>query len=1550
MKARISGKARMMLSITALALLLIVSVTTNLALGNPVESKQVEHLFEFELWVGTELEITLENDSLKTRLILDNETGIFNQKIVLFDSNQNELVSNLTDQDGFALFNSSSASKAEFLGNKSIYLNPSEAILGVVEISDFSIDTNSVNVFDSILLETWFTGPVESITNVSFIIMHSDGEVVYHTAIQDNDRYYFELQAEKTGLYIWKAIYAFSQDTLIAHSRPEISVQVIPAQPGLTILYTSITNVSATKFIVTANITAKNSVAEDIVAKLTAPSEVNVSDEVQTLDKIEPGETVELAWTLDVLGCGVFSMDIGVHNSESVFEYLNLSVPCNDMNISIETIQMPAESGKPVKWKKKLTLISNESKLSAVNVSLPKIAENISFRETGVIIETENEKRIEMSVPVLEGELTELEVDYETQAPTVEETVVVPLSSEDGYLKQVDVWGVDEIHYQNVQIMISFPEQLYGWLEIKWINGTVPLFDEPTIIHNSITGDTNARFQVNFLDMSGNGIPDTVSMIVPTLSGQSFTFGGKSCMYWVESVSWGASGAKGSGIFSYSYDSWDFEDCPGSYECVMNNISTDTRYINTGSGSAAAGDGFIRISNYAQRNCETPSSGSFTYYSARLNQTLGTGVTQGPYWECGSTGSPNTCAMTDTDGFNGTEFNCTSVQGAAYADNAGKVIIIVDTFNVNYTWCWTAVEPIITNNTVDPTPNGWGTNFNFSAAVEDQADENDWATLYAWHTSVVDPETLQPTNWSFVDKGNATNTSVPYLVEIFYNNYTCDNITNTMYYKFNATDEDTSGNWTSETGVKIFSIIEDSLSVTNVTPSFNQSINRSVALNFTSKFWDDTRNSTPTYLEDTPYTAFTSVSKYSSNDSFQTYYDGTNTSGYLLKELVNNTAGWCQNFFYVGQNYWKSGSLSATCYVDIETGGDLEWNAVPFWLMGDLSNSYIGTPDGSQNFTQQQDISFTGTVEDDCDDVKTDTSGFATLYNISQGTSSYLCSPVSDSFSCSRSLPITAPTGWYNVKLITYSEGTENKKYWNGSNTETNAFYLNAYRDVFNQSVDPSSAYYTYENWNFSVAAISGDTVPMDVKLYLKKGSDDFAECSENICLNITPTRCVNCINSTIYWYRNFTDTDVGTWFYKIVFVNNNTGATEDETSGTDSFDVNQPSVDTVYLENITQDPASAQWGGTEFKFNVTVNSTGSSNVTVFLWTGPSFTGPWGLVNQTNYSIPPGGWQELNFTTEFSCGDVGTNYFFFNATDFNASFNESTPQSFEITKDTVLMEYTVGHGSTANRSGDQTDLLVFKAQNINGTILTNFPIEYKITTDNTSYYSDSNFVILTNSTGHAEFYFNATCQGEYSGAPKFLKGEQQWKALINDSELGCYYQNDTSGFLSRNLFVWGDLANSITFPDGSENFTSWDTVLLQGYIDNDCGESMTISESSVWFNLSSGSYQTACTDITRTGANVYYCNWHPTQEAVYGWYNITMYSETNSSWSNETFIQPPETFYLTTLPELFDANITPRSAPWGTNFSFDLKVKDNLDDTVNVTLETQVLGGSWSVI
>ncbi|MCK5387635.1 MAG: hypothetical protein KAJ39_10620, partial [Gammaproteobacteria bacterium] len=412
-----------------------------------------------------------------------------------------------------------------------------------------------------------------------------------------------------------------------------------------------------------------------------------------------------------------------------------------------------------------------------------------------------------------------------------------------------------------------------------------------------------------------------------------------------------------------------------------------------------------------------------------------------------------------------------------------------------------------------------------------------------------------------------------------------------------------------------------------------------------------------------------------------------------------------------------------------------------------------------------------------------------------------------------------------------------------------------------------------------------------------------------------------------------------GTWFYQIRMINNLTGVVETQTSGTDSFSVNDYDAENIIFNDIVQDPASAQWGGSDFSFSTTVNTSSSYNLTVGLWYGPSASGPWSQINSTNWTNPPGGFQNFNTTTQFNCDDIGSNYYFFNASDGHGTTNLTTPTMFNVTKDYIYLDYTLGDGEDANRSGSQSSPLVFYAENANGTTMLTFPIKYTITTNNVTDYSDDNFIINTNSSGYSNFNFDATCTNISSGEPKFLVGEQQWKASLNDSELTCYFQNDSSDYQSRNLFVYGDITLDFTTPDGSEgNYTQEQTINFLGATTDDCGDAL---EATVVYNANITSVSgLICDNTTLVGANAFTCNYITTTATTTNWYNLTMFANYSYHYDNNTVkTDTPGFFYIEPLRRLEANTITPSSAYYDNlNWNFTVNATSGDTQQMNITL------------
>ncbi|UCD07299.1 MAG: carboxypeptidase regulatory-like domain-containing protein, partial [Candidatus Aenigmatarchaeota archaeon] len=223
---------------------------------------------------------------------------------------------------------------------------------------------------------------------------------------------------------------------------------------------------------------------------------------------------------------------------------------------------------------------------------------------------------------------------------------------------------------------------------------------------------------------------------------------------------------------------------------------------------------------------------------------------------------------------------------------------------------------------------------------------------------------------------------------------------------------------------------------------------------------------------------------------------------------------------------------------------------------------------------------------------------------------------------------------------------------------------------------------------------------------------------------------------------------------------------------------------------------------------------------------------------------------------------------------------------------------------------------------------------------------DSGRVLTTNASGEVNYSFFPTCDNLSTPLEdeEYEVGDHDWYTIITTTQDPDLCQDEQSD--TWNFSVIGTLSNTIDLPDGSENYTAADTILIQGAVENYCEEPITLNTTTeINYNLSTTGYVTNCTPVETLGANVYKCNWNPDQTTSAGYYNVTMWSNYTNYYENTTIAE--NIFYLTTSPSMTEANVTPRQDAWNILHNFSIRVADNLGDVVNVTLQEQILGQSW---
>ncbi|MEX0932739.1 MAG: hypothetical protein WDZ77_01420, partial [Candidatus Pacearchaeota archaeon] len=254
------------------------------------------------------------------------------------------------------------------------------------------------------------------------------------------------------------------------------------------------------------------------------------------------------------------------------------------------------------------------------------------------------------------------------------------------------------------------------------------------------------------------------------------------------------------------------------------------------------------------------------------------------------------------------------------------------------------------------------------------------------------------------------------------------------------------------------------------------------------------------------------------------------------------------------------------------------------------------------------------------------------------------------------------------------------------------------------------------------------------------------------------------------------------------------------------------------------------------------------------------------------------------FVDDFMCVDISSAQYRFSATNTNGT--STTTQDFTIEKDDVTIEHVQGNGSVSNRSGSQSTpfgLRVFDTDKApSGEYIgTGTNITFSAHTG-VSYFTHNSYIVETNSTGHVTFNFNASCEGDFSGAPKFNTGNRTWKGETLSSAQ-CYKATTSDEF---NTSVWGDILLDFNRPDGSNNFTQEDSINFLGSATDDCTDAL---QTTVVYNANiSQSDGFACTDTELIGANAFTCDYQTDITTSEGDYNTTMFANFSFHYDNQT--------------------------------------------------------------
>ncbi|GIU68388.1 MAG: hypothetical protein KatS3mg001_238 [Candidatus Pacearchaeota archaeon] len=266
----------------------------------------------------------------------------------------------------------------------------------------------------------------------------------------------------------------------------------------------------------------------------------------------------------------------------------------------------------------------------------------------------------------------------------------------------------------------------------------------------------------------------------------------------------------------------------------------------------------------------------------------------------------------------------------------------------------------------------------------------------------------------------------------------------------------------------------------------------------------------------------------------------TNSSGYANYSFDPTCS---PTKYQVGNREWKASTSGDSCYKDVTS------SILNLSIAGDIILTF-NEPDGSSNFTQEDEITFLGATTDDCGDALVTT----VKYYANSSEDSFACTSTTqigaNAFQCVYTTSLSDTRGYYNTTML----ANRTLHYDNQTSNVGNPglFYLFPRKKLTNPTANPTAEGWGKPNWNFSVLASSGDIDNvLQVNLFMAQSVNPTTQCTSPTCQNQTPIICdavAGCSNQLVTYYRNFTASDQGTWFFQFKF--NDTELTS--TSGTE--------------------------------------------------------------------------------------------------------------------------------------------------------------------------------------------------------------------------------------------------------------------------------------------------------------------------------------------------------------------------------------------------------------
>ncbi|MCK4968109.1 MAG: hypothetical protein KAS12_03555, partial [Candidatus Aenigmarchaeota archaeon] len=195
-------------------------------------------------------------------------------------------------------------------------------------------------------------------------------------------------------------------------------------------------------------------------------------------------------------------------------------------------------------------------------------------------------------------------------------------------------------------------------------------------------------------------------------------------------------------------------------------------------------------------------------------------------------------------------------------------------------------------------------------------------------------------------------------------------------------------------------------------------------------------------------------------------------------------------------------------------------DAINFTLVGTLSNTLV-TPDSTANFTRDATISFTSTLQDDCQNSRTADSTI--LIKMINGAFERNCT-ADITGSCDIITDSNFPLGWYNISITSNKTG-----YNNGYTINESIFFLRSKIQLDAISKEPTETEVPWGQspYNFSVNITNIDNESVTTYLWVSNSTNSWW--IEN------QTTCTDCENITFKTSMNFTNNSIpgNIWYFK---------------------------------------------------------------------------------------------------------------------------------------------------------------------------------------------------------------------------------------------------------------------------------------------------------------------------------------------------------------------------------------------------------------------------------